>query len=292
MDGAPRTRRQRDRLPPTDRLDSAPSRRRRSRQRCRSPRAYPFRLNGPIPPHSDQRPRLPPDRSADLHARPLQPTRPAAKLDARILAGGDFVQWSPRFGLLVFDEGRLRSAAATIAASRPWPDADRKRRHAAKSVELARRMVASGDEGAAVEQVRTAVSLTARARLLQAGVFPGSRDELPQQLAGLGLADIGEALTSTIHRDARRARDGCRPLRLTRQHPVRRGVDRLERERWRRALRAPTARARGVRRPDSLRRLRSCRRLAGAATRSAAGDPARRRRATAPRGAMVRRHWP
>jgi hypothetical protein len=62
-------------------------------------------------------------------------------------------------------------------------------------------MVASGDQDAALEQVRTALSLAARARLLHAGVFPGARDELPQQLADLGLPDVGEALASTIHSD-------------------------------------------------------------------------------------------
>jgi len=131
----------------------------------------------------------------DLHA--LTP----AELDAHILAGDDFVQWSLRFGLIVFDDGHLRRAAALIATSKPWPDADRKRRHAAKSLDLARRMVASGDQDAALEQVRTALSLAARARLLHAGVFPGARDELPQQLADLGLPDVGAALASTIHSD-------------------------------------------------------------------------------------------
>jgi hypothetical protein len=62
-------------------------------------------------------------------------------------------------------------------------------------------MVASGDQDAAQEQVRTALSLAARARLLRAGVFSGARDELPQQLAELGLHDIGVALASTIHTD-------------------------------------------------------------------------------------------
>jgi hypothetical protein len=33
-------------------------------------------------------------------------------------------------------------------------------------------------------------------------VFPGSRAELPQQLVDLGLAEVGEALASTIHSDA------------------------------------------------------------------------------------------
>jgi hypothetical protein len=137
------------------------------------------------------------DLSSQLDLHTLSP----AELYARILAGDDFVQWSLRFGLIVFDEGHLRRAAILIATSKPWPDANRKRQHAAKSVDLARRMVASGDQDAALEQVRTALSLAARARLLHAGVFPGARDELPQQLAELGLRDIGKALASAIHTD-------------------------------------------------------------------------------------------
>jgi hypothetical protein len=62
-------------------------------------------------------------------------------------------------------------------------------------------MVASGDQDAALEQVRTALSLAARARLLHAGVFPGSRDELQQQLADLDLREVGDALATTIHSD-------------------------------------------------------------------------------------------
>ncbi len=131
----------------------------------------------------------------DLH------TLTPAELDAHILAGDDFVQWSLRFGLIVFDDDHLRRAAALIANCKPWPDADRKRQHAAKSVDLARRMVASGDQDAALEQTRAALSLAARARLLRVGVFPGARDELPHQLAELGLREASEALASTIHND-------------------------------------------------------------------------------------------
>ena len=138
------------------------------------------------------------DLSSQLDLHTLTP----AELDAHVLAGDDFVQWSLRFGLIVFDDGHLRRAATLIATSRPWPDADRKRQHAAKSVDLARRMVASGDHDAAHEQVRTALSLAARAKLLAAGIFPGARDELPQQLAELGLYRVGAALSSTIHADS------------------------------------------------------------------------------------------
>lgn len=137
------------------------------------------------------------DLSSHLDLHTLTP----AGLDAHILDGDDFVQWSLRFGLIVFDDGHLRRAAALIANRKPWPDAGRKRRQAAKSVDLALRMVASGDQDAALEQTRTALSLAARARLLRAGIFPGARDELPQQLADQGLREAGEALASTIHSD-------------------------------------------------------------------------------------------
>ena len=167
------------------------------------------------------------DLSSQLDLHILTPT----ELDAHILGGDDFVQWSLRFGLIVFDDDHLRRAAALIANSKPWPDAYRKRQHAAKSVGLARRMVASGDQDAALEQTRTALSLAARARLLRAGVFPGARDELPQQLAKLGLREAGEALPShdpQRHRSARRPRIGRRSLRRAHQPRVRRGVDRLD----------------------------------------------------------------
>ncbi|MGI9100670.1 MAG: hypothetical protein ACR2H2_19640 [Solirubrobacteraceae bacterium] len=63
------------------------------------------------------------DLSSQLDLHILTPT----ELDAHILGGDDFVQWSLRFGLIVFDDDHLRRAAALIANSKPWPDAYRKR---------------------------------------------------------------------------------------------------------------------------------------------------------------------
>jgi hypothetical protein len=131
-------------------------------------------------------------RELDLHV--LSDT----ELEAAILSGDDFVQWSLRLGLIVLDDGVLRHAARLVAEHRPWPDVARKARHAARSVELARRFVATGDEDGALEQVRTALSLAARSRLLSSDVFPLSRAELPEQLASLGFKDAAEALRATI----------------------------------------------------------------------------------------------
>ncbi len=122
-----------------------------------------------------------------------------SQLESELLAGDDFVQWSLRFGCIVLDDGTVRRALRLMAERQPWPDVERKRSHAAKSLELAHRFVGTGDEDGALVQVRTALSLAARARLLSAGVFPLSRAELPAQLRELGLAAGAHALASTIY---------------------------------------------------------------------------------------------
>jgi len=121
------------------------------------------------------------------------------QLESELLAGDDFVQWSLRFGCIVFDDGAVRRALRLMAERQPWPNVERKRSHAAKSLELAHRFVATGDQEGALVQVRTALSLAARARLLSAGVFPLSRAELPAQLRELGLASGAADLAKAIY---------------------------------------------------------------------------------------------
>ncbi len=120
------------------------------------------------------------------------------ELEIDILKGDDFVQWSLRFGLVAFDDGVLRAGVRTIAERRPWPDVARKRAHAAKSVDLARRFVRTGDEDGALVQVRTALSLAGRAHLLGCGLFPLSRLELCEQLTQVDRAAAGDALRAAI----------------------------------------------------------------------------------------------
>jgi hypothetical protein len=132
-------------------------------------------------------------RELDLHVLTPQ------ELRSELMVGDDFVQWSLRFGLVVFDRGPVRDALALIAERRLWPDAERKRVHAVKSLHLAHRFVATGDQDAALTQVRTALSLAARAYLLHRRVFPLSRAELPSQLHEMGQVDAAVALSRCIH---------------------------------------------------------------------------------------------
>jgi len=132
-------------------------------------------------------------RQLDLHVLSEE------KLDSELLAGDDFIQWSLRFGAVVFDDGVLRRALGLIAERQPWPDVERKRANAEKSLALAGKFVDTGDQDGALVQVRTALSLAARARLLSAGRFPLARAELPAQLAAMGCTDAARGLTATIY---------------------------------------------------------------------------------------------
>jgi hypothetical protein len=124
---------------------------------------------------------------------------PATLLHTRLREGDDFTQWSLRFGCVVFDEGIVRETMRLIDEQRLWPDPARKKEQARKSLSVTRAIVASGDHDAAVEQVRTALTLTARWRLLAARRFPLSRAELPIQLEELGYTSLAAALAATIH---------------------------------------------------------------------------------------------
>ncbi len=121
------------------------------------------------------------------------------QLQQRLADGDDFTQWSLRFGLVVFDDGTARGCIRQIAEGRLWPDVARKRQQARRSLQTAEAMVASQDHDAALEQVRTALTLVARWRLLAAGRFPLSRAEIPNQLVRLGDPTLAEGLATTIH---------------------------------------------------------------------------------------------
>lgn len=108
------------------------------------------------------------------------------KLWRKLHGGDDFVQWSLRYGLVLFDSGPVRTGLLYLRDSRAWPDPARKLAQAARALDMASAMIDSGDHDAATEQTHTALSLAARWWLLERNVFPLSRNELPQQLRAEG----------------------------------------------------------------------------------------------------------
>ncbi len=118
---------------------------------------------------------------------------------AKLELGDDFAHWTVRHGCVLFDSGALREVAAYATERGLWPDPERKLRQARQTLDFAERLLASSDHSAALEQVRGALSLSARWWLLAHDVFPLARAELPAQLAGVNQPALGRALEATIH---------------------------------------------------------------------------------------------
>jgi Nucleotidyltransferase domain len=123
----------------------------------------------------------------------------ADMLFARLQAGDDYVQWTLRFGCVLYDTGVLRSAAAELVAAARWPSPERKLGQARRMLVVAEHVVTSGDAEAAAEEVKRVLTAVARWRLLSAGAFPLSRAELSDQLRAIGEHDVAEALERCVH---------------------------------------------------------------------------------------------
>lgn len=117
---------------------------------------------------------------------------------AKLREGDDFAHWSVWFGCVLFDSGAMREAATFVAEQDAWPDPERKLRQARNALDFAAQIVESGDYGAALEQTRGALSLTARWVLLSNDDFPLARDELTEQLERLGRAKLARDLRRSI----------------------------------------------------------------------------------------------
>jgi predicted nucleotidyltransferase len=122
-------------------------------------------------------------------------------LFTRLRDGDDYIQWTLRFGCILFDSGVLRAAATELVASARWPSAERKLGQVRRMRRIAEHVVVSGDSEAATGQVKSLLTGLARWRLLAAGVFPLSRAELASQLRVIGDQEIATALDRCIHGD-------------------------------------------------------------------------------------------
>jgi predicted nucleotidyltransferase len=134
------------------------------------------------------------DLATEVDLRALSPDEFAR----RVLDGDEYVQWALRFGCVLHDSGVLREAAHAISVRGIWPEPERKRGHARTLLELAARILQSGDRDASEEAMRAALTAVAHWVLLSNRIFPLSREEIPDQLLELGSFDLAAALHRTI----------------------------------------------------------------------------------------------
>lgn len=135
------------------------------------------------------------DLPADVDVYAISPERMRTKL----LGGDDFIQWTLRFGYVLQDAGAFRDAATLVAERDLWPDGGAKLKRISELRAHATRLIELGDQDAAHDQIRAALSSTARGLLLLQGVFPLARSELPEQLEATGYSSLAEALHRAIH---------------------------------------------------------------------------------------------
>jgi predicted nucleotidyltransferase len=137
------------------------------------------------------------DLSLDADIRATTPDLVSEKLRR----GDSFTHWALREGCVLYDRGVVREAFTEILHGGLWPDTLHLNRQGHKLLAFSQAVIESGDVEAAREQVRAAVSLLARAWLLDRQVFALSRAELPEQLQSEGEPEAGTILATTIHDD-------------------------------------------------------------------------------------------
>lgn len=135
-----------------------------------------------------------PDR---LHVQTLTTKQFADKLRS----GDDFAGWCVRYGVpLLASSGWLQIVSSPDAGT--WPDWHKKVRHAARRLTLATTLLETDDIAAAAEEMLYAVSHTARAILLKAGVFPFSRPEMIGQLKETGQERLAKLLQELSYEES------------------------------------------------------------------------------------------
>jgi hypothetical protein len=117
----------------------------------------------------------------------------------RLHGGDDFVQWTLRLGCIIVDDGIFRTGLRAVGTELIWPDAGAKFTRLPEMRRLAERLVETGDRDAAQDQLRATLTSLARALLLESGIFPLAREELPGQLRSIGHGLVAGALAATIH---------------------------------------------------------------------------------------------
>jgi hypothetical protein len=122
-------------------------------------------------------------------------------VEALLEAGHDVLGWALRFGIVLWQrKGWWDDLAMRWRDRLALPSRTAAEERAAKALRISRELEAAGDMDAAEEQRLVALTQRARAELIRAGVFPGSRPELPRQLRAIGDATLARDLSDAIGR--------------------------------------------------------------------------------------------
>ena len=121
------------------------------------------------------------------------------EVDQKLRECDDLLGCALRFGRLVFERSEYwASLHAKWAGQLPFPSPQLSIERALRFERFAEELVSAEDFDAAVEQVIGMLTHRSRASLLQAGVYPASRPELPTQLREIGECRLAESLERAL----------------------------------------------------------------------------------------------
>ena len=132
----------------------------------------------------------------------------ADRIEEDVRRGQDLLTWSLRYGEPLYDpRGVWAHLAHRWKGCLPMPDVSVAKSRAETARAQLEAMRAAGDDDAVIDLNVSYLTHLARAALGEAGVFPASRPELPDQLRGIGQADLAGRLDKALSaRSARRTR--------------------------------------------------------------------------------------
>ncbi|HXP85693.1 MAG TPA: hypothetical protein VN841_13290 [Bryobacteraceae bacterium] len=123
----------------------------------------------------------------------------AADVDAKIAGGDDLLGWAIKFGKALFQRSHYWDRLVNSWRDRlPLPSAAVARERAASAHKRLVKLLEFGDGDASQEQAVSYFTHLARAELLDRGIYPASRPELPSQLRVIGSFQIAECLDKLL----------------------------------------------------------------------------------------------
>lgn len=126
-----------------------------------------------------------------------------ADIDARLGSGHDLLGWAVKFGRVLFQrDGFWDRVVESWRHRLPLPSPKVARARAAAAYRHLTTLYQLGDADAVHEQALSYLTHSARAELLEAGVYPASRPELPEQLRSIGDHRLAGQLDRVLQEDS------------------------------------------------------------------------------------------
>ena len=144
-----------------------------------------------------ERPAFDAPLEVDIRAYPVE------GIEEKLANGHEIIAWAVRFGVAIYDKEQLWQILQSSWAERvPLPSAPNASERGRSSLLKAQQMLDAGDESAADDLVLAALTQFARAKLIDRGVFPASRPELPTQLRSISQIDpLAQLLEDAMYDD-------------------------------------------------------------------------------------------